>query len=289
MNENEAIQFRNREEKINSLHEHYRKMRERNVQDISHLFESEVADRKIFEKEGELIAEYKKDWDQANTKELNDLKKEIDIFEGIVADQIDGGNWLGQNVEAIATHEYDDILRGVDTVLEITPENEDDFKQYLGLGFDLVVHKDNKRLEKKLNRFLEEDIKKGQLGNLKYYQGSEISGSLDVFRLVIGTDGKTMKELIDLRLKKDYEALAEHPFQADMIYQIILQLQAAVKHAHKTGEVEYLDRLTDVAKQVNVLVENRSEFLAREAERVANSQDYKVMRNFLNRRLGIDI
>lgn len=289
MNENEVIQFQDRPQKIDALHEHYTKMRERNAPDISKLFEYEVVDKKIFEKEGELIAEYKKDWEKTNTKELKDLKKEIDIFEGIVADQIDGGNWFGSNVEAIATHEYDDVLRGVDTVLEITPEGEDAFKEYLGLGFDLVVHKDEKRLEKKLQRFIDEDIKKGTLGNLKYYKGSEISGSLDVFRLVVGTDGKTMKELIDLRLKKDYQALEKHPFQADMVYQIILQLQAAIKHAYKTGNEEYLGRLSEIAKQVNVLVENKQEILTQEAERVGRSETYSTMRNFLQKRLGIDI
>lgn len=289
MDENKPIQFQNRAEKIQSLHAHYTAMRERNAPDISNLFEYDVVDKKIFEKEGELVAEYKKDWEKTNDPELNDLKKEIDIFEGIVADQIDGGNWLGQNVEAIATHEYDDILRGVDTVLEITPEKRDDFKQYLGLGFDLVVHKDERRLEKKLQRFINEDIKKGTLGNLKYYKGSEISGSLDVFRLVIGTDGKTMKELIDLRLKKDYDALAIHPFQADLIYQIILQLQTAIKHADKTDNEKYLSKLAEVARQVNILIENKQEILAQEAERVMNSKDYKTMQTFLNTRLGIDI
>jgi hypothetical protein len=168
MNENKPIEFSSHEQKLNELHDFYTRMRERNAPDVDELFDNDVVDKKIFEKEGELVESHKKDWERTNTLELNELKKKVDIFEGVVADQIDGGKWLGSNVEAIATHEYDDVLRGVDTVLEITPEEKDEFKQYLGLGFDLVVHKDEKRLEKKLQRFISEDVKEEKLGNLKY-------------------------------------------------------------------------------------------------------------------------
>jgi hypothetical protein len=98
-----------------------------------------------------------------------------------------------------------------------------------------------------------------------------------------------MHELIDLRLKKDWDALAEHPFQADMLYQIVLQLQAAIKYAYKKGDQKYIDQLSDVAKQVNTLVENKQDFLAGHAERVAQSPDYQTMRRFLEKRLGVDI
>jgi len=289
MKEDKPIEFQSRGEKINTLHSYYLKMREKNTPDIDELFENDIVDKKIFDKENELVQEYKKSWEKESTPELIELKKKIDIFEGIVADQIDGGNWLGDSVEAIATHELDDVLRGVDTVLEVSLEDIDSFKEYLGLGFDLVVHKDEKRLEKKLQRFISEDIKKGKLGNLKYYKGTEISGSLDVFRLVVGTNGQTMEELIDLRLKKDWDALATHPFQVSVLLQINLQIQAALNYANKIGNENYLNRLVNVAQRMNVLVESKKDVVNMHADEVFMSKDYKNMKTFLSERLGVDI
>jgi hypothetical protein len=300
MNENKAVYevgFHGREEHIQTLHSHYKTMRERNAPDISHMFDNNVIDRKIFDKEQELVNEYKKNWKQNETKEIREVKQKIEIFEGIVADQIDGGNWMGPGVEAIATHENDDVLRGIDNVLEFTELNEegeeipDVPKEYLGIGFDLLVHKqkEDDRLTKKLYRFAEEDIKTGKLGKLKCYDGSEISGELSVFRAVISTNGKTMEELIDLRIKKDWEALAKHPFQADIIYQITLQFQAAVNHAVKTGNRKYIEHLRGMAIQINRLHDARQEFLEAEAERVYESEDYQTMLRFYQKNLGIDI
>jgi|GEM_PF-2077564 len=298
MDENKPLYktgFRSNEEHIENLHRHYTDMRNRNTPDIETMFENNVIDRKIFEKEKELINEYKKDWESTNTQELRELKKKIEIFEGIVADQIDGGNWMGQGVEAIATHEIDDILRGIDNVLEFTELNErgeevsDAPKEYLGIGFDLVVHKENSRVKKKLRRFIEEDIKKGKLGKLKYYNGSEISGEINVFRVVIATDGKTMEELLNLRIKKDWDALANHPFQADIIFQITLQFQAAVGYAIDVNNREYIEDLRGMTTQVNKLYDNKRDFLEKHAKRVSESIDYQTIREYYQKELHIDI
>lgn len=287
--------YRSYEEHLKSLHGFYSQRREKDAPNIEILFENNVVDRRIFDKEQELVNEYKKTWEQEDTPQMKELKKKIEIFEGIVADQIDGGNWMGDGVEAIATHEIDDILRGVDNVLEFTELNSEGEKipgtpkEYLGIGFDLVVHKEEDRLKKKLYRFLNEDIKSGTLGTLKYYNGSEIAGELNVFRAVIATDGRTMEDLIKLRIKKDWDGLAEHPFQADMIFQIIVQFQAAVQYALKTGKQEYIEKLRGMATQINKLYDNRQEFLEKESQRVLQSNDYQTMIRFYKSNLGIDI
>ncbi len=284
---------------INKLQEFYNNKRKKYTETFNQSLEKNHIDKRIFEKEQEIVDGYKAEWEKRDTQEQKNLKKKIEIFEGIVADQIDGGNWMGEGVEAVPTHEIDDVLRGVDNVLEFSDldeegEEKDDVpKQYLGLGFDLLVHKtksrDDDRIDKKLSRFVNEDVRKTKLGEVKYFDGSEISGRLDVFRAVISSNGKVMEELINLRIKKDWDTLASHPFQADMFFQLSLQIQAAVRYAVKIKNYEYIEKLRSVAERINTIYEKRAEFLELHAERVSESDDYKDMVYFLKKNLGIDI
>ena len=298
MDENKPLYeygFHDKEHYLQKLQDFYNNKRQKYTESFNQVLEENNLDRKIFDKEQEIVDGYKAEWEKKDTQEEKELKRKIEIFEGIVADQIDGGNWMGEGVEAIPTHEIDDILRGVDNVLEFSSldedgqEKDDSPKEYLGLGFDLLVHKDDARLNKKMNRFTQEDILKGKLGEVKYFDGSEISGRLDVFRAVIASDGKTMEDLIDLRIKKDWETLANHPFQADMFFQLSLQIQAAVQYAIKMKNHAYIQRLKGVVEKINMVYEKRSEFLESQAERVAETGDYKQMAYFLRENLGIDI
>lgn len=302
MNENKPLYesgFHSKEEHIDKLQDFYNRKRQKYTETFNNSLDENNVDKRIFEKEQEIVNGYKQEWEKRDTPELKELKKKIEIFEGIVADQIDGGNWMGEGVEAIPTHEIDDILRGVDNILEFSSldeegqEKDDEPKQYLGLGFDLLVHKtksrDDDRIDKKLRRFVQEDIIKTKLGEVKYFDGSEISGRLDVFRAVISANGKVMEELIDLRIKKDWETLANHPFQADMFFQLSLQIQAAVQYAAKIKNYEYIKKLKGVVEKINMIYEKRAEFLESQAVRVSESDDYKDMTHFLEKNLGIDI
>lgn len=298
MNENKPLYesgFHSREQHIQKLQDFYNKKRQKYTENFNNSLDQNNVDKRIFENEQEIVNGYKKEWEKKDTPELKELKRKIEIFEGIVADQIDGGNWMGEGVEAIPTHEIDDILRGVDNVLEFSSldeegkEKDDEPKQYLGLGFDLLVHKDDARLYKKMERFTAEDILKSKLGEIKYFDGSEISGRLDVFRAVIASDGKTMEDLINLRIKKDWESLANHPFQADMFFQLILQIQAAIQYAVKIENYNYINKLRSVAEKINMIYEKRAGFLESQAERVSKTGDYKTMTYFLRKKLGIDI
>lgn len=302
MNENKPLYetgFHDENYHIDKLRDFYNNKRKKYTESFNQSLEKNHIDKRIFDAEQEIVNGYKTEWEKRDTQEQKDLKKKIEIFEGIVADQIDGGNWMGEGIEAVPAHEIDDILRGVDNVLEFSDlndegeEKEDTPKQYLGLGFDLLVHKtksrDDDRIEKKLNRFVNEDIRKTKLGEVKYFDGSEISGRLDVFRAVISSNGKVMEELINLRIKKDWDTLANHPFQADMFFQLSLQIQAAVQYAVKIKNYEYIEKLRAVAERINTIYEKRAEFLESHAERVSESDDYKDMAYFLRRNLGIDI
>lgn len=287
--------YHDKEHHLNNLQVFYNGKRQKYTENFNKLLEENNLDRKIFDKEQEIVDGYKANWEKSDTPELKELKRKIEIFEGIVADQIDGGNWMGEGVEAVPTHEIDDILRGVDNVLEFSPldeegqEKDDVPKEYLGLGFDLLVHKDEARLNKKMERFTQEDILKGKLGKVKYFDGSEISGRLDVFRAVIASNGKTMEDLINLRIKKDWEALSNHPFQADMFFQLSLQIQAAIQYAVKVNNHNYIDKLRGVAEKINTIYEKRAEFLESQAERVSKTGDYRTMAYFLRKNLDIDI
>lgn len=85
------------------------------------------------------------------------------IFERILHEQAEMGDWLGPNAVTIKTSKFDDYKNGVDDVVEFQEEELE--ASYLALGIDATIGGDS---VSKFRR-IKEEIDAGQLGGIKYF------------------------------------------------------------------------------------------------------------------------
>ena len=85
------------------------------------------------------------------------------ILEAILNEQIELNNWLGQEALTIIPSEFDDIINGVDVVVEF--EREEGFK-HMALGLDMTSSANE--IRRKLFE-ARKHILKGDLTQIKYF------------------------------------------------------------------------------------------------------------------------
>jgi len=166
--------------------------------------------------------------DETN-KKLAEYKKWAIILEGMIFENAELSNWFGDNASTNKTSRYDDIVNGVDMVMEF---DLDDGASHLALGVDVTF---SPWMEEKLQR-IKDEINKNQLAKIKYFQSENLGfkGQLEAPRVVIGIDIDTVKKTsetwIDPKQKKE---MAKHEIQLLIIEEIRMQLEAFRNYAEK--------------------------------------------------------
>jgi hypothetical protein len=188
--------------------------------------------------EGDLneIKNYKLFWEKKDAKEKK-FDNISSIYEGIISDQIGSNSWFGDNCEAIPTSEYDDIKNGIDVV---TIFNQDESRQYMGLGIDVTFASEKKFLEKKLES-IKQCIRSRTLPSLKYFQDPETGEHKTIFlpKVIIGSRLSSAEKLIRLWGSKDEDRnkkLSEHPVSSKIILESISQLKYFYDYAYNLSE-----------------------------------------------------
>ncbi|MEK9180493.1 MAG: hypothetical protein AAB897_03715 [Patescibacteria group bacterium] len=180
-------------------------------------------------------------------------KQRRELFEAITNFGIEEGGWLGADTTVVRPSRYDDIIGGVDSVVEF-PQR----KGVVALKIDITKSDD---LEKKFAS-IKESIENGWLSRVKYFNSPDFRGELKfVPGVVIGADHRTMTEIVDLILKfkrtrtdiqrlaaagekakvkergHDLEQIgkqiAHHPMQMKIIFEIRAQLENFRDYAGK--------------------------------------------------------
>jgi hypothetical protein len=192
--------------------------------------------------------------DRAQGREAEMIHKYSTIFEGVLYEEIEKSNWLGEYAFTIRPSRYDDIRNEIDLVVEF--RDPDQPTSSLGLAIDITLAKDKKDIQrgvifpdlsKKIVRSKEE-IQRDRLPEVKYAapKGQKMP------RVVVATDLATIKDLAELYLTKDTKRLADHPFQIRLLDQIFLQLKAQLDYAqgvpNSTAEREIAERLTIIER-----------------------------------------
>lgn len=177
----------------------------------------------------EQIAEYKRspEWKPPSPVERG--------FEYALAAGAQQHGWLGSEVRAVhKTGEFDDVKRGVDVFVEF--EDADGDPVFLGIDTTTdtrYVH----NISKKVGRLLER-ADKLELTHLKYVQGKQVRGSVDVPLVIIGRTPESsnvlQQELADAtRDPVVARAAKENPAQVEMLQQAEAQLAKVVEYALK--------------------------------------------------------
>jgi hypothetical protein len=72
----------------------------------------------------------------------------------------------------MATSKFDDIVNGVDGVIEFLDNEEESSQEHIALSFDVVFSSDEQRVIHKLNR-TKKEIENGKLTEVKYFEDSK--------------------------------------------------------------------------------------------------------------------
>lgn len=130
--------------------------------------------------------------------ETKETHQRAELFEALLAENIESRNWFGDNAETIVPSRFDDIKGGVDLLVEF--EIESGFIKHLGLSIDATTHIPS--IIKKIDQ-IEADIQHGHLTTLKYFYSEKPSyaGMLkDIPKVIVGAGFESIRELAGLWL-----------------------------------------------------------------------------------------
>lgn len=222
-------------------------------------------------------------------REIHELGTEptrkAQLLEALLTEQIELSEWFGEKTFTITPAEFDDLFHGVDLALEI--EDNDEIK-HLALGVDVTSSPIN--IRKKL-KIIKDHITDGTLTAMEYFHSEDhdpdFYGTMaNIPQVVIGTDGKTIKELGELWMsayglsklrreskqpplspeseehqkksaRKAKQNLADHRVQTLMLEEIKMQLTvfhkfAVVKNKEckARGDAQLVERLEVVVNKL---------------------------------------
>lgn len=161
-------------------------------------------------------------------------KKYGDILEAVALEHGELSNWFGPHTEVIKTAPFDDILNGIDMVIE--SEDEDKRFSHLALGLDVTFG--SRDLHRKFEN-IRAKIDSGDLGEIKYFHSDrqQMTGRLrKVPMVVVGVDIERVKELGLLWMNRRNSELAEHPVQVTLLAECAEQLAAYAAYAARIGK-----------------------------------------------------
>ncbi len=192
-------------------------------------------------------------------KQESAMQKFADLFEALVNSQIEESNWMGENANVIVPSRFDDIVGGVDSIVEFEEETS---VSHLALAIDAT--ESDMKLSEKFEK-IKKSIDDGELSYIKYFRSGNFRGELSqVPRVVVGADRSTIKEIEELLLRfkrmqktvsdnrkqndqsemarrlpaelvKIRNEIAAHPLQKIMLIEIQTQLKAFGKYAEAIG------------------------------------------------------
>lgn len=187
-------------------------------------------------------------------KQARENKQRSDALEAAMVNLGELSNWFGENSAVFRTTEYDDVVNGVDAVVEINPTDKDEISedevQRVALAIDASTSIEREVLEKKINRNIKKIMGETEHDfEVKYFKSelTDYTGPLqDIIPVVIGIESKNANELLSIYArilelkkkgaKKDEEEktelksllkkTAEHPAQVLFFEEIKDQLDA---------------------------------------------------------------
>lgn len=160
----------------------------------------------------------------------NAIKRTSEVFEALIYQHAELSEWLGSNAETIRTSEYDDIINGIDLIVEFTDAES---SKHLALGVDVTFG--TREIREKFER-IKAEIDKNELAEVKYFDSHNITGRLKQLpRVVVGVEMDTVISLAALWYRKKNEELANHFVRDILVQEITIQLEKYLQYAEEIG------------------------------------------------------
>ena len=196
-------------------------------------------------------------FNKEHTPAQKEQKKFAKMLEAMLNELIELHDWLGPYAETITTSDYDDIVNGVDMVVEFQDE-EKKSASHLALAIDVTFASD---IGKKIDR-IKEEIRNGGLSRIKYFASEflEHPGELvDIPRVIIGADVDTIKNLGTLWLAEDKKALAVHEMQKVVLEEVRIQLEVFAKYARAKNQKRVAETYEETLQIVQEILQNKED------------------------------
>ena len=187
-----------------------------------------------------------------------ELKKLADVLEIVFADGASKHGWLGESAHAIITSKFDDVINGVDTVIEFKESEKE--ASHLALGIDVTF---GRQIGTKLQR-IRRDINDGALSSVKYFESKHIGqkgGLQNIPRVAVGASKKTVAQVAKLWFENNDVALKEHPIQYMLLREMEMQLEAYVIYAQSIGKTNIAEIYQQSLLKVQAILKEKSQSL----------------------------
>lgn len=172
-------------------------------------------------------------------------KQFADAFEAVMYEHIEASEWMGGQTRTIKTTPFDDIVNGIDLILEINPDLEYENPSHIALGIDVTFGSEGS-LDKKFDK-LKEKIKKADFPKIKYFQSGDFRGEKkDIPEIILGVSRELVGELAALYAQNDgasKKKLAVHPIQNLLAEQVLVQLEYFAKFAKNAGHEQFAQKV----------------------------------------------
>jgi hypothetical protein len=192
----------------------------------------------------DLVSEYKKNFES---------KKLAEILEVILYEHFELSDWFGSNAETIKTSEFDDIINGIDLVVELSPDEQP--AHQLAFGVDVTFSENY--LEKKFNK-IQKEIDLDKLAEIKYFDSSTVHGRLrQIPRLVVGLEKEHALELAGLWYRNENKELGSHVAQFTILQQVKEQLAAYFSYAKRNDKEQAKKAYAQALASVNDIIASK--------------------------------
>ncbi|MGB3988864.1 MAG: hypothetical protein WBK67_04200 [Minisyncoccales bacterium] len=238
------------------------------LKDLKHL---QLAEKRIEDKKGKM---------SPFEREVADLnEKRGQAFEVLLVDQVYNGEWFGPEAMPVQTSRYDDVLRGVDMIIEFDREDE---IERVALAVDASTTSEIDHMERKIKRNIRRVTEDFWPLEVKYFEsqindsnGNYFKGELkglipivigadrqnadrvfDIFSELISLEKRNNKELRDER-RWLREKLSRHPIQKVFFEQAEVQLQMYKSILSEKGkDTSEVEDLLSIVSEVSRMKED---------------------------------
>jgi hypothetical protein len=200
-------------------------------------------------RDSEEAARKKKQNDERRDPELVKYKKRSMFFELLICSG-DQNDWYGPDATVVRTSDYDDIVNGVDAVLEFDrPESP----AYIALAIDVA---EMGQIEDKLKK-IRQNMERGKMAKVKYFVSEHgFRGELSkIPEVIVAAFGDDLYELSLLWAQKDKNAIAKHPIQLQVLEEVRIQLVSFRAFVEFLGNVEQLPSYDRVLTIIEGIIE----------------------------------
>jgi hypothetical protein len=233
----------------------------------------------VIEKDAEYVERMERVFKEQEIKDPERAKERRrgELFEEIIFEGIEEGDWMGGDVEVQKSSRYDDIANKIDGIITFAEEMS---SSHMAFGVDVT-----QSAESVSNKFrkIKKSIQMETLSEVKYFKSENYEGKLlKVPRVIVGVDNAGMKKAAEVvynfLTRRDYlraqkakdpgakqrfveaqDAFAKSVFQMVILLEMSIQLHAFAEYCKKTERQREAAIYEKTARKIDVIYNQKKE------------------------------